>query len=97
MAKEMIDIKLTADEDLDFVAGDFKGVESTKQHQQQLVLNGPGDFKENPTICVGAEDYLDDENPQELLRKVSLEFARDGMNTTIEQKNGQIIAKGSYI
>jgi len=61
-------------------AGDFLTVESTAWHQQELILNNKGEFKENPTICVGAFDYLDDENPQDLVRAIAVEFSRDGMD-----------------
>ena len=80
MAKEMIDIGLDAGEDLSVVGGDFMYVESTAQHQRQLVLNNKGDFKQNPTIGVGAFDYINDENYQELMRAISIEFTRDGMD-----------------
>ncbi len=80
MAKEMIDIGLDAGEDLSVVGGDFMCVESTAQHQRQLVLNNKGDFKQNPTICVGAFDYMNDENYQELMRAISIEFTRDRMD-----------------
>jgi len=76
----MIDIGLDNSEDLEISGGDFLSVESTPQHQRQLILNNKGDFKQNPTICVGAFDYLDDENFQELTRAISIEFARDGMD-----------------
>jgi len=79
MAKQMIDMGLDDDEDLKITAGDFSAEESTAQHQQQLLLNGKGDFKENPTLCVNAFSYLDDENFQGLIRAVNIEYNRDGM------------------
>ena len=80
MAKQMIDINLGSMEDLDILNGDFVMAESTAQHQRQLILNTRGDFKQNPTICAGAFGYLDDENLQELIRAVSIEFSKDGMD-----------------
>jgi len=80
MAREMIDIGISDTEDLFIVGGDFLMTECTAHHQRQLILNNNADFKQNPTICVGAFEYLDDENYQELLRKVSLEFTKDGMD-----------------
>jgi hypothetical protein len=83
MAMQMIDIGLKSvagGEDLAIVAGDFSMVESTAMHQQQLILNNKGDFKQNPTICIGAFDYLDDENFQNLIRTISVEFTKDGMD-----------------
>lgn len=80
MARPMIDIGLDATEDLEIATGDFVVVESTAQHQRQLILNNKGDFKQNPTIGVGVLNYMDDENFQQLIRAISVEFARDGMD-----------------
>ena len=80
----MMDIELVevaGGEDLAVVAGDFAIVESTAMHQQQLILDEPGEFKENPTICVGAFDYLnDDDGYQDLIGEISKQFAQDGMD-----------------
>ena len=80
MAKQMIDIGLDSLEDLTFVGGDFAMPESTSRHQQELILNNYGDFKQNPTICVGAFDYMDDEHFQNLIRAISIAFSKDGMD-----------------
>ncbi len=80
MARPMIDIGLDASDDLEIATGDFVVVESTAQHQRQLILNNKGDFKQNPTISVGVLNYMDDENFQQLIRAISVEFARDGMD-----------------
>lgn len=80
MPRQMIDIALNDDEDLDIQNGDFAAIESTYQHQRQLILNNKGDFKQNPTIGVGAFTYFDDEHMQNLVRAVGVEFARDGMD-----------------
>lgn len=98
MATEMIDIGLDSGYDLVFEAGDFLTTESTAQHQRQLILNNKGDFKQNPTICVGVFDYLDDEQFQELIRSVSIEFTRDGMDVLSVQlsANGVINSDAFY-
>jgi hypothetical protein len=80
MAKQMGDIGLDENEDVTITLGDFSLEESTAQHQQQLMLNTKGDFKENPTVCVGALGYLDDENFRGLMRAINIEFSRDGMD-----------------
>jgi hypothetical protein len=80
MAKQMIDILLDNGEDLTIAGGDFAAGESTAQHQRQLLLNNNGDFKQSPAICVGAFDYLDDENFQNLMRAISIQFMKDGMD-----------------
>jgi hypothetical protein len=80
MATQMIDIGLSEDYDLGIEGGDFFSEESTAQHQTQLLLNNKGDFKQNPTICVGVIEYMDDEHFQNLIRAISVEFTRDGMD-----------------
>lgn len=83
MARRMIDIGLeavTGGADLAISNGDFTMVESTAAHQTELILNGPGEFKQNPEICVGAFDYLEDENMNALVSAISTQFNKDGMN-----------------
>lgn len=85
MAKQMNDIGLVED-DLQTAAGDFVVAESTLQHQRQLIANNKGDFKEQPTICVGAYSYIDDEPGYgALAREISKEYSRD--NLTINSIN----------
>lgn len=79
MAQLMYDFTLEDNEDIDLSTGDFSLRESTPQHQRQLLLNNKGDFKENPTVCVAALSYIDDENFSGLMRAVNIEFSRDGM------------------
>lgn len=76
----MIDIGLDDAEDLNIKDGDFTVEESTAQHQRQLILNSKGEFKENPTIGVSAFEYFDDESMNDLIRAISVEFSRDGMD-----------------
>ena len=80
MARQMMDIALDTNNDLAIVDGDFVIVESTAAHQTALILDGKGDYKQNPTIAVGAFDYLNDEDVQGLVRAISVEFTRDGMD-----------------
>jgi hypothetical protein len=80
MATQMTDIGLDTGEDLAINAGDFSMEESTAQHQRQLLLNNNGDFKQSPAIGVGVFDYLDDENFQNLMRAISMQFMSDGMD-----------------
>ncbi len=98
MAKLMIDIQLGEDEDLSILAGDFQVAESTAQHQQQLLLNTKGDFKESPTVCVGVFTYLNDERFQGLMRAINVEFSRDGMEVheVSLSKQGDIVSDAVY-
>ena len=97
----MIDIGLahcSGGEDLAVsVAGDFTMVESTAWHQQELILNNKGEFKENPTICVGAFDYLNDENPQDLVRAIAVAFTQDGMDVVgVDITAAGVISSDAY-
>lgn len=102
MAKQMMDIGLapvTGGEDLLEMAGDFLVMESTAMHQQELILNNKGDFKQNPAICVGAFDYLDDERFNDLIRAISIEFTKDGMDvkSVAQGANGVINSDAFYV
>jgi len=79
MAREMKDISLDEGDDLLIDSGDLVIAESTATHQRQLLLNNKGDFKENPTICAGVFNYLNDENFEGMIRAINVEFCRDGM------------------
>ena len=97
MATKMMDIGLDTNDDVLIVANDFAIVESTGQHQRQLILNNNGDFKQNPTICVGVLDYVDDEDFQNLIRAISIEFAKDGMDVkSITLTTAGIINSDAY-
>jgi hypothetical protein len=98
MARIMNDIALL-DDDVVASGGDWQVVESTMEHQRQLVLNNKGDYKENPTICVGAEMYLDDDSGFErLIREITVEYGKDGMAVQSVGLNaaGEIISKADY-
>ena len=98
MATQMIDIGLDANEDVLIINGDFVPEEGTAQHQRQLILNNKGDFKQNPAICVGVADYMDDENFRNLTRAISIEFTRDGMDvkSVALSKSGVINSDAFY-
>ena len=74
-----LDTQSDSTDDVSIINGDFVTAESTYQHQRQLLLNDKGAFKENPTICVGAFGYLDNEGVATLSRDAGKEFVRDGM------------------
>lgn len=83
----MTDIALASSGDLSIsTTGDFLPAESTQQHQQQLLLNNKGDFKQNPTTGIGVWNYIDDDGNNaaapfaSLTRAIALEFVKDGMD-----------------
>jgi len=99
MAKQMMDIALQNNKSLIINDGDFQIIESTNEHQVQLLLNNKGDFKQSPTVCVGAVKYVDDEGPGNLINAISTEFQRDGMDVQQVALNaaGVIQASAYYI
>lgn len=97
MNTEPYDITLDESEDLSIINGDFLVAPSTVAHQRQLVLCSKGDFKEDPTKCVGAATYFDDENFQGLVRAIATEFTRDGMDVAeVRLDNGVIKSSATY-
>jgi hypothetical protein len=74
-----VDFLLDSDLDVRTENGDFMTGETTEQNQQVLLLCNKGDFKENPTVCIGAAGWLKDDEPGGLLTETKKEFERDGM------------------
>lgn len=75
----MKDFLLAEDFDLVIQDGDFAIGESNQQHQQCLLLAEKGAYKQFPTTGVAISTYLKDENPDELLREIRIQFSSDGM------------------
>ena len=78
-------------EDGDFVIGD-----ATLQHQADLLEAGEGEYKQSPTVGVGLRDFLNDEDTTEVLRKIRLQFVRDGMNITELKSGAQLKIRAEY-
>ncbi len=96
MAKQMKDHTLqdgTTTDDLAMTHGDIAIIESTAEHQRQLLLNDKGDYKQNPTTCIGLYNYIDDEGLQALARDVAVAFAQDGMTVN----NIQLVPTGNLL
>lgn len=78
----MIDIGHTANGDIDLQADDILYAESTGQHQRDILLADKGHYKESPETGVGALEYMNDNEPDRLLRSIRKEFTRDGMKVS---------------
>lgn len=91
------DIQLN-NSDIDLSQGDIQIASSTAAHQQQLLLCNKGEYKEQPTVGVGALLYWDDEDYGGLIRAIHTEFTRDGMtvNNVSLSANGVINCDASY-
>jgi hypothetical protein len=74
----MIDAKQTDDGDLDFTSGDLEMMEPTGQHQRDILIAAPGDYKESPTVGVDSVRYLLDVDPATYLRTIRKQLSADG-------------------
>jgi hypothetical protein len=93
----MNDFKLNTDLDLETAGGDLVTGNATSEHQELLLLTVKGDWKENPTIAVGAGGYLKDEGADGLLGEIKKEFERDGMNVrSVEFTDEKILIDAYY-
>ena len=91
--RQQIDIEFdSTNADLDISTGDFTMVESTGQHQRQLLLNNQGDFKQNPLTGIGLNNYIDDEGPADLIRTTTQQLQKDGMTIVNLQSNSNGLA-----
>jgi hypothetical protein len=95
MARAMIDYGVDGNNDLLISGGDFVRVESTAQHQRQLLLCQKGEYKDNPTICVGVSSYQDDDNKEALFQEITVQFQQDGMEVVNLEPNTRSVSDSS--
>jgi hypothetical protein len=75
----MTDIILDENHQVAINNGDFIIDVSDVQQQNLLLICDKGDWKESPTVCVGVQRWLNDDEPEDLLAEIKKEFQRDGM------------------
>lgn len=94
----MIDIIQTNEGDVDLSTGDLARADAAEQHKRDLLIAGPGDFKENPLSGVGSFDYLNDDDPADLLRNIRIQFEKDGMRvkTLTQSAAGELLIDAEY-
>jgi hypothetical protein len=88
------DILLDGDFDLAFVDGDFAIGESTRQHQNLILVSEPGEWREFPTCGVGMQSKLLGDNPGEVVSIIKRQFEQDGMTVLQvrgKQKGGNLV------
>jgi hypothetical protein len=73
------DLLLDSDFDLLIADGDLSLGESTRQHQQLIMLSEPGEWREFPTVGVGIRSKLLGDNPGEVVSEIKRQFEGDGM------------------
>lgn len=83
----MMDIKIKTplavttglDDDLVITNGDWAMDECTQQHQRLLMITHKGDWLEDTKVGVGLTEFLNGEDPTDMLREIRMQFTRDGM------------------
>lgn len=85
------DLKQTDTGDLDITGGDIHWIESTNQHQKDLLVGRICDFKMSPLATVEMEECLEDETPEDLHHAVRTKFAADGMQVNFVESTGENI------
>ena len=94
----MIDILSdTETGDLLFINGDIVYGESTKQHQRDILLAQPGDYKNAPDATIGISQYVNDDDPDAMLEDIRVKFRKDGMDVQeLNYKNGILKITAPY-
>lgn len=103
----MIGVMLNDDKDITILAKrDGNGLitsglvlgDITNQNQELIVMAEKGDLKEMPKKGVAISNYLDDEEPDSLLRAVRTELSLEGM--TVEKvgfnKVNELVIEAKY-
>ena len=93
----MDDIQIDDTFELLFDSGDFSIGESTLQHQQLLLMTEKGDWRESPTVGIGAPGYLkDNDEDSGLLPEIKQQFEKDGMTVVSVKLDGDKITTDAY-
>ena len=94
----MIDFRQDTNGDIDLTGGDIHYVESTVAHQRDLLFTSMGELKHAPTAGAGVHDFINDENPEDLLRMVRRKFIQDGqtVNSVKVDATGQLVVDAWY-
>lgn len=72
-------------------SGDFAEDDEGLQIQKDLFITSKNDWKENPTIGIGIEFYIDNEDPDSLYKEIREQYTKCGMKIkSIENENGKI-------
>ena len=73
--------------DLSCNNGDFVVGDATLQHQHDLLSASEGEYKFDPLVGIGLIDFLDDEDPSAMMKKIRVQFGKDGMNVKTARIN----------
>ena len=98
----MTDLTLDTAFDLALKNGDLFTSESTRQHQELLLLTQYGEWRESPTVGIGAATWLQDEQDgANLAAAIKAGFEGDGMKvlavkSTIVNNKTTLTTEGYY-
>ena len=93
----MIDIKQTDTGDVDLTTGDIVLVESTGQHQRDILIASQGHYKETPGTGVGSFNYLLGADESAYLRVIRKQFSKDGMRVaSVGYVHGNVKVAAEY-
>lgn len=94
----MRDLLLDTDGDILIESGDLAIGNSDLQHQHDILRAHKGSYKEHPEIGVGIIDDVNNDNPNDLLRRIRANFEYDGMTVqSLKIKdNGNLAIDASY-
>lgn len=93
----MIDVKLNSVNGIEFEGGDFATGESTRQHQQLLILSNKGDWKQRPTVGIGIYSFYKEDNIGGFLAEVKQELEKDGMRVKdIKYQQTELVIIAEY-
>jgi hypothetical protein len=65
------------------MGGDFAIGDATLQHQKDLLDACKGEYKESPTVGVGIYEFLNSEDPSDMIREIKDQFLKDGMEVNL--------------
>lgn len=75
----MKDIEINTEGDILLKNGDLSYTLSDSQHQKDILISDKGHYKQYPTLGVGMINFLQDTDPENMLRTIRKEFSKDGM------------------
>jgi len=82
--------------DLACKAGDFVLGDATLQHQGDLLESGEGEYKQSATVGVGLRNFINEEDPTDMLRKIRMQFIRDGLSISELRSGTQLKIRAKY-
>lgn len=97
----MIDLKQTADGDIDMTTGDVQWAatdRATEQHKRDILLSAQGDYKASPLVGVGIVEYLNGNDSDTIRRDITIQLQKDGVKVRSVQfdTNGELVIDGDY-